>query len=76
MNLNELLADIAALEADESDDFPWHDAARWSPGTGWIVEPEPDEPPPEVWEDAPMPDLTTTRWVMVRSGRVRYVTWL
>lgn len=30
--LDALLADIDALEADdEPDDFPWTDAARWSP---------------------------------------------
>lgn len=31
-DLDSLLADIDALEAeDEPDDFPWVDAARWSP---------------------------------------------
>lgn len=31
-DLDDLLADIAALELeDEPDDFPWFDAARWSP---------------------------------------------
>lgn len=30
--LNSLLAEIDALDDGEVDTFPWHDAARWSPG--------------------------------------------
>lgn len=30
--LDDLLATIAELDKDEVDDYPWVDAARWSPG--------------------------------------------
>lgn len=37
-DLSDLLADIAELE---SDDFPWADAARWSPGVTVELEGDP-----------------------------------
>lgn len=50
--LSDLLDDIDALEADddETDPFPWHDAARWSPTVVTWDDPYGD-PLPEFLDD-------------------------
>lgn len=68
-DLDALLAEIDALEADtdepEVDDFPWHDAARWSPAAITWDAPY-DNPLPEFLDDGAVIVTDPARpWVVV-----------
>lgn len=45
-DLDGLLDDIAELETDEPDPFPWSDAARWTPDLDPDLDLDLDDPEP------------------------------
>lgn len=67
--LDGLLATIDQLDDDtddEVDDFPWHDAARWSPGVSTVeLADDPYDVLPELDDGAVMVCDPLRPWVVV-----------
>lgn len=66
--LDALLATIATLESDDTDEpdqFPWVDAARWSPGTATVELPnDPYDVLPELDDGCVMVCDPARPWVV------------
>lgn len=66
--LDSLLATIDSLELDddEVDTFPWHDAARWSPGVSTVeLADDPYDVLPELDDGCVMVCDSARPWVVV-----------
>lgn len=65
-DLDDLLDTIDALEADtEVDEFPWHDAARWSPAVAESRDPYGDTLPQFTDDGAVIITDSARPWVVV-----------